>query len=184
MHKPFSKLPECVFVEGKSYSINTDFRLWAELCSFMESSATYEEKILKLLLNGYTYELPPHLESSVKALLDFMVQGNNVNEKHKESSEKIISFSQDEGAIYASFLSQYGIDLYESNLHWWSFMNLLNSLDSNTAFMKILTYRSVNCQSIKNKETRKFYRKMKNKYRITDNVNDEKIASVLDSIMQ
>lgn len=184
MNKPFSTLPDCVFVEGKNYNINTDFRIWAELCSFMESSATYEEKILKLLLNGYTNELPPHLDSSVKALLDFMVQGNTINTDYQKSSEKIISFSIDEGVIYASFLYQYGIDLYKENLHWWSFMNLLNSLNSNTAFMKIVTYRSINCQLIKNKEMRQFYRKMKNKYRITDIVNDEEIASVLDSIIK
>ena len=76
MIKPFSRLPDCVSVEGKNYNINTDFRTWAELYSFMESSATYEQKILKLLLDGYTNELPPHLDSAVKALLDFMVLYN------------------------------------------------------------------------------------------------------------
>ena len=183
MNKPFSKLPDCVLVEGKNYRINTDFRIWAELYSFMEGSAPYEQKILKLLLDGYTNVLPPHLDSAVNALLDFMVQGIDKENKHSESSDKIISFSQDEGAIYASFLSQYGIDLFRENLHWWSFINLLNSLDANTAFMKIISYRTVDCQSIKNKELRKFYKKMKNKYKITINMNDGEIASVLDSII-
>lgn len=183
MIKPFSRLPDCVLVEGKNYNINTDFRTWAELYSFLESSATYEQKILKLLSDGYINELPPHLDSAVKALLDFMVQDNDTKHTRSESSDKIISFSQDEGAIYASFLSQYGIDLFTENLHWWSFMHLLNSLDVNTAFMKIVAYRTVNCQSIKNKEMRKFYRKMKSKYRITQNMDDGEIASVLDSIM-
>ncbi len=149
----------------------------------MESSATYEEKILKLLIDGYTNELPPHMDSAVKALFDFMVQGKDVNHSPHKSSEKLMSFSKDEGVIFASFLSQYGIDLYNANLHWWSFMHLLNGLNDNTAFMKIVAYRSVNCQSIKNKDMRKFYRKMKYKYNITDNINDEKIASAIESIM-
>ena len=183
MHKPFSKLPDSVFVEGTNYKINTDFRIWAELCSFMESSATYEEKILKLLINGYTSKLPPHMDLAVKALLDFMFRENDVNHSTNEGAEKLMSFSIDEGIIYASFLSQYGIDLYNANLHWWSFMNLLNGLNEDTAFMKIIAYRSVNCQSIKNKEMRKFYRKMKHKYSITDNIKDEKIANALESIM-
>ena len=183
MHKPFSKLPDSVFVEGNYYNINTDFRIWAELCSFMESSATYEEKILKLLIDGYTNELPPHMDSAVKALFDFMIQGKNDNHSSYEASEKLMSFSKDEGVIYASFLSQYGIDLYNVNLHWWSFLHLLNSLNEDTAFMKIVAYRSVNCQHIKNKDMRRFYRKMKYKYNITDIANDEKIASALESIM-
>ncbi len=183
MYKPFSKLPDSVFVEGKNYTINTDFRIWAELCIFMESSATYEEKILKLLLNGYTNELPPHMDSAVKALFDFMARENTTKTNCSTSFEKIMDFSQDEGIIYASFLSQYGIDLYKANIHWWTFMHLLNALDENTAFMKIVTYRSINCNSIKNKEIRKFYRKMKNKYSIKSNMNDEKIVSALESII-
>ena len=94
-----------------------------------------------------------------------------------------MNFSCDEGLIYAAFMEQYGIDLYMVNLHWWSFMNLLNGLSDDTVFMKIVGYRSVKCESIKNKEMKKFYRKMKNKYRLSGDLCDEKIASALESVM-
>ena len=183
MRKAFSKLPNSVVVEGKDYQINTDFRIWTEICDFMESDASYEEKILKLLCCGYTKELPPHLDTAVSALFDFMALGKKGRSSCVEPRERIMDFMEDEGLIYASFKEQYGIDLYCENLHWWSFMQLLNALGENTAFMKIVCYRSINCESIKNKEMKKFYRKMKNKYRLLDNLSDDIIASALESAM-
>ena len=45
--------------------------------------------------------------------------------------------------------------------------------------MKIVGFRSINCESIKNKELKKFYRKMKNKYKLYGDFNEDKIASAL-----
>lgn len=183
MRKAFSKLPESVFVEGNDYSINTDFRLWIELCDFMDSDASYEEKVLKLLCSAYTKELPPHLDTAVLALFEFMSLGKNGRGSGVEHCEKIMDFSEDEGLIYAAFKEKYNIDLYCDNLHWWKFINLLNALGEDTAFMKIVGYRSINCESIKNKELKRFYRKMKNKYKLFGNFNEDKIASaILDAM--
>ena len=177
MRKAFSKLPGSVFVEGNEYSINTDFRLWVELCDFIDSDVSYEEKILKLLCLAYTKELPPHLDTAVLALFEFMSLGKTGRSSGPEPCEKVMDFSEDEGLIYAAFKEQYNIDLYCDNLHWWSFINLLNGLRADTAFMKIVGYRSINCESIKNKELKRFYRKMKNKYKLYGNFNEDKIAS-------
>lgn len=183
MRRAFSALPESVFVEGKDYEINTDFRIWTQICDFMESDADYDEKILKLLCYGYSKELPPHLDTAVLALFDFMALGKKGRGSFREPSDRVMDFSQDEGLIYAAFLQQYGVDLYSENLHWWSFINLLNGLGEDTTFMKIVGYRSINCSNIKNKEMKKFYRKMKNRYKLSGDMNDEKIASALESVM-
>ncbi len=182
INKFFCSLPQSVVIENKAYEINTDFRIWAEICDYMESEKfSYEEKILKLLCDAYTKELPPYLDSAVNALFDFMAQGKKGG--GSEGGARILDFSKDEGIIYASFMQQYGIDLYKADLHWWSFINLLNALDENTAFMKIVGYRGMNCEKIKNKELKKYYRRMQEKYRLCDNVSDEKIASALESVM-
>lgn len=179
MRKAFSKLPESVIVEGNDYPINTDFRLWIELCDFMDSDASYEEKVLKLLCCAYTKELPPHLDTAVLALFEFMSLGKIGRSFSVGPCEKVMDFLEDEGLIYAAFKEQYNIDLYCDNLHWWSFINLLNGLSEDTAFMKIVGYRSINCESIKNKELKRFYRKMKNKYKLSGDFSEDKIASAL-----
>lgn len=184
MSKIFGELPTSVTVDGKAYPINTDFRVWAEICECLQNNKfSYEEKVLKLLCEAYTKELPPSFDSAVHALLEFMALGNNGRSSEGGACKKIIDYSLDEGLIYAGFMQQYGIDLYTKDLHWWSFINLLNSLDENTAFMKIIGYRSMDCESIKNKELKRFYRKMKNKYRLCQNIEDNEIASALDSVI-
>ena len=42
------------------------------------------------------------------------------------SGEKGFDYEFDAPEIYASFMSLYGIDLFETDLHWWKFRALLN----------------------------------------------------------
>lgn len=184
MRKPFEALPDCVTVEGRDYEINTDFRVWIEISMIMESETEYEEKILKLLCLAYKKELPPHLDTAVFALLQFFFCGEKNENKSGAVSEKIMDFARDEGLIYSGFVQQYGIDLFDARLHWHKFLYLLNGLGEDTAFMKIVGYRSVDCDKIKNKDTRKILRRMKKKYSLSRSVGEEEIASALESIMR
>lgn len=180
----YNTLPQSIKVHDKMYPINTDFRTWIDICVYLEDeNFSFEEKILKLLCDAYTKELPPDIESATNALLEFMMGKKKGESSRGGASDKIFDFSVDEGLIYASFMQQYGIDLYTATLHWWSFIHLLSGLDENTAFMKVIGYRTINIEKIKNKDLKMFYRRMKNKYRLYECIADEEIASALDSVM-
>ncbi len=182
--KIYDTLPQSIKVEDKTYPINTDFRTWIDICVYLEDETySLEEKVLKLLCDAYTKELPPDIESAVNALLEFMMGKNKRESSYGGASDKIFDFGVDEGLIYASFMQQYGIDLYTATLHWWSFIHLLSALDENTAFMKVIGYRTINIEAIKNKELKMFYRRMKNKYRLYESMADGEIASALEGAM-
>lgn len=184
MSKLFEKPPQSVFAEGKNYEINTDFRVWLEIWRLMESEVGYEEKISKLLCLAYKNELPPHLDTAVSALLRFFSVGEEKRiNKDGTQGERVMDFAADEGLIYAAFVQQYGIDLYEEELHWHKFIRLLNGLGDDTAFMRIVGYRSISYDKIKDKNTRKILRRLKNKYRLSGCVTDEEMTAALDGIM-
>ena len=70
-------------------------------------------------------------------------------------------------------MSQYRIDLQDvEHLHWWKFKALLEGLKDDNKLSKILEYRSVDLSKIQDKEQRKFYKEMQDKYSL-DKVNDE-----------
>ncbi len=50
------------------------------------------------------------------------------------SGTPLMDFEQDAGALYASFLQQYGIDLLTQKLHWFVFRELIAGLGEDTAF--------------------------------------------------
>ena len=57
---------------------------------------------------------------------------------------------------------------------------LLGALDEKTSLMRIVGYRSVKLENIKDKLQKNFYRKMKNKYRLNQDISDSEIAEVFD----
>lgn len=179
MYKIFDGPPEAILIGDTEYQINTDFRVWIEISEILSDTALSDrDKILCLLMKGYKDKIPPDINDAVDGLLLFMSKNKKTGKTEKSAS--VISFSEDEGVIYASFLQQYGIDLFEENLHWWKFVMLLSALDEKTSFMRIVGYRSVKLENIKDKLQKNFYRKMKNKYRINQDISDNEIADVFD----
>ena len=179
MYKFFDGPPEAILIENTEYKINTDFRVWIEISEILsDKTLSDRDKILCLLMRGYKERIPPDINNAVDGLLLFMSQNKKGNKTEK--STPVFSFSEDEGAIYASFLQQYGIDLFEEELHWWKFVMLLGALDEKTSLMRIVGYRSVKLENIKDKLQKNFYRKMKNKYRLNQDISDSEIAEVFD----
>lgn len=56
---------------------------------------------------------------------------------------KTFDFEQDSIYIYSSFMSDYGIDLFEqqNKLHWWKFISLFQGLSDKTKMHEILSIR-------------------------------------------
>lgn len=84
--------------------------------------------------------------------------------------------------IYAGFFQQYGLDLLTADLHWWQFKALLSGLSENTAFMQIMHYRSVNIAEVKNPKEKKFYRRMKELYRLQDNRTENEREAAISEV--
>lgn len=60
-----------------------------------------------------------------------------------DSGTPLMDFEQDAGALYASFLQQYGIDLLTQKLHWFVFRELIAGLGEDTAFSARVRLRAM-----------------------------------------
>lgn len=71
------------------------------------------------------------------------LKGNIMPKRKKETKEQFLSLQQDVPYIYASFMHQYKIDLFEERgkLHWYKFKWLLDGLDDNTKLQKVISIR-------------------------------------------
>ena len=164
-----SKLPDSVVIDGKSYKINTDFRVWIEIESvFSDSSLSHAGKLAKMLRLCYR-TLPPSLGAAVDGMMSFYCQNNTEKKKGKEKNARpIFSFDYDSELIYCAFYREYGIDLQTARIHWWKFMALFKGLGDENKICQIMQYRAVNLDNIKSDEQKKFYRKMKKLYALPD----------------
>ncbi len=180
------ELPKSLIIEEVECPIRTDFKTWLKFSNLMET-----ENILNALpqmLRLVFFALPPKLEGAIYAMLDFYsgILPEKVKGNQGAPQKALFDFEYDAELIYAAFMQQYGIDLCESNIHWWKFRALVNGLAEDTNFSKVIQFRGVELSEIKDKDRKTFYRRMKAVYRLPDNrseqAKEERINSVMESV--
>ncbi len=160
MNNPFC-LTDAVFIDGKFYRVHTDYRTWIGFDRIMSGDISHMEKCILAVKLCYI-ELPPSLSKAVEALMSFYSAGETAKKGRK--STLLFDFEKDFKYIYASFMSEYGIDLFESDLHWHKFLYLLSALGDESIFKRIIGYRGADLSRIKDKRLKAYLRRMKHLY--------------------
>ncbi len=167
-------LPLSVELGGEEYPINTDFRYWILFEQMMQDREIDDfQKMAQAidLFFGNDSNLECDFQEIMDAILWFYSCGkseSNGKSKGANKRQEIYDYETDEDYIFAAFLDQYGIDLTTDRLHWWKFRALFKSLKSDNEIVKIMGYRAMEISSDMPKEQQKFYREMKELYRLED----------------
>lgn len=132
-----TRLPESVEVDGSLYAINTSFKYFLR---FIELLATKDAKPQDFDFM-YKRQKPQDRESGLLALIQFCNPPQILPRTEKTTGDKIVDYTVDGDYIYAAFMEQYGIDLLETDLHWYKFQALFRGLH-NTKLNEIIGYRS------------------------------------------
>ena len=179
-------LPEYMTISGNDYKIKADFRTWIKVSQIMSDKNIKSEDLIKII--GLVFEdIPSNVFETIPEILKFLnpfvkKSGQTIN---KNTTRRVFDYEYDSEYIYAAFWQQYNIDLSKTELHWWQFLALFNCFSEDAAFSKIIQYRSIDLKEIKDKEMRKFYRKMKNLYALSDNrTQEEKEADFNEKIAE
>ena len=169
----------------------TDYRSWIQFeLLLLDKNIPETEKGIKtieLTIADLEEEIQvEELEGLIDYLLWFYGCGKkeeleepeeNEGDDFKKPMERIYSFEHDAEYIYSAFLECYGIDLVDTNMHWWKFKALLKSLNENCMFSKILGYRSIKISSKMTKEEQRYYTEMKKIYGLPDKRSEEEKES-------
>ncbi len=163
-------LPKEVTIEGEDYKINSDFRTSILFELLMQDNSINEEDKIIQALELYYPILPKNLNEAVEKILWFYRCGKDeVTNKNKGTgkSTNVYSYDYDDDYIYSAFLDQYGVDLQDIKyLHWWKFKAMFKSLKEDNEIVKIMGYRAMDVNKIKDKEQKAHYTKMQELYKI------------------
>lgn len=165
------KLPTNVEIEGENHDINSDFRTSILFTQLVEDELIEEKEKIPLILNLFYPVWPKRTDKAIEKIMWFYRCGKEIRsvkgKKCNNNGEKILDYEIDDTYIYSAFISQYKIDLQDIEyLHWWKFKALLEGLNKDNKICEIMKYRSIDLNSIKDKEERKFYKQMKDIYSI------------------
>lgn len=174
------ELDEIVKEKIGNIKINTDFRISILFELLMQdNTVSKKEKILQSLQLYYPdLDKIKDFDKAIQDMLWFYRCGKELADSKEnnnvERNKQIYSYEFDDGKIYSAFMEQYNIDLQDIKyLHWWKFKALFNALSENTQFVKIMGYRAMNVNEIKDKKMKKQYRKLQKMYALPDMRTEE-----------
>jgi len=145
--------PKYVEVNGKKYKINTDFR-YAIRCNQIAEDENIDDvkRGLAIICTLFGKDSINHREDYEKLLelaKKYLLCGKELEENNKEPD---MDFIKDMDYIETSFMSDFHIDLENTKMHWWKFMNLMNGL-SNSEFGNCCVLNSI--RNLRNMDTSK-----------------------------
>lgn len=126
------KYPEYVKVGNKEYKINTDFKVALE-CNRIAEDETIGDferslAIIYTLFGEEALEDTKHYDKLLELAKKYLSCGKDI--KVKPNEEPDMDYIYDYGLIWASFMSDYKIDIDKKYIHWWKFYELINGLSS------------------------------------------------------
>ena len=125
-------LPYAVVYGGKTYKLKPYFDNVLKVFALQKEQDLSERDRLEVSLDLLVKSKHSKLSERDKTGLLNAIYDVLMDEEKREpdGTAPIFDFVQDAGYIYASFLSDYGLDLYEQQgrLHWWAFIQLFRGL--------------------------------------------------------
>lgn len=117
-------LPEAVEVDGNVFSINASFRVVLKILRVTEADDILDWQKPLIMLKEFYGKSQPEPQAGIDAFMRFLYR-DKVIKRESVSRPPAFDYEVDATEIYASFLTLYGVDLLESNMHWWKFCALL-----------------------------------------------------------
>lgn len=122
--------PTYVMINGERYDINTDFRVAIECNSIAQDESIGDMErtlaIIYKLFGEKGLKSDKILELSDKCL-KYLSCGQEIEPNNEEPD---MDYEEDMDYIEASFMSDYGIDLENTKMHWWKFNKYMNGLSN------------------------------------------------------
>lgn len=172
--------------EYQGYPINTDFRIGIILSLLLEDDTIDDEelRLMHALTLLYKDKVPEDIGVAMSGLYWFLSCGKSEiyydeDEDNDDSTDKSIDFNVDHLDIWAAFY-KLGVDLEQTNMHWFKFCSLLGSL-GDCALSQKAQYRTVDLSDMTG-ETRKYYAKLKRKYKVRKLISKEEHDAKLKEI--
>lgn len=164
MNLLYDSYPETVMLHGTQREIVTDFKDWLRFVDMLRDDRLDLNDKVQFMISFYLDDIPAsQCNEAHDPLLQFFQMKGAASEPEQVSEysdgepaqpKPLYDFSFDAKYIISGFWQDYGIDLTETDMHWWKFRILLDGLSSNTEFKQRVMYRNTNTADIKDMKER------------------------------
>ncbi len=148
--------PEFAEIDGEEYKINTDYKYALECFKIIDNASISDMEraiaVVSVLFgredkNGDIVGIPKNLEKALEKATIFLLCGKE--NKNIKETKKDMDFEYDKEFIYASFISDYNIDLENKEMHFWKFCSLISGLTEDSILNRVRDLRNTNLSDYK-----------------------------------
>lgn len=149
---------------------------------------------LEMLVENYEAVEEEPLNRKVELfnfIVDEFLKGGGTEKKEPDDEtggRNNMDFTKDADLIYASFLFDYGLDLFEARgaLDWRKFVSLLRNLSDETPFKEAVKYRTMKLPSAKvyGQEYRDHVMKMKRLYSLDEGFDGDQVLDAVADVFR
>lgn len=133
-----AKLPSAVKVDGSYYRIHTSFKYWLRFGQMITDKNILASDFDFMYIN----EKPESRINGFLELIAFYKPARILpRQAGDKNGSKVLDYEIDADLIYSAFMEQYGIDLVNSDMHWYKFSALLEGL-KDTKLNEVIDYRT------------------------------------------
>lgn len=146
--------PEYAEINGKEYKIDTDYKT-ALKCFEVVNDETIHDYERGLAIVYLLFDIVPDNDEELNLFLKkatTYLQHDRTPEKSKEID---MDFKQDSGFIMSSFMSDYHINLNETNMHYWQYIELIEGLTDNCVLNRVRDIRNYDISKEKDAKRKK-----------------------------
>lgn len=185
MNLLLESLPDKLSIGENTYPIKTDFRTWMRINEMLVSEENTDEEIYEALFELFDEDRPNSLdegEEIMEQISWFLRCGKEVSSEKSSKGPVTFSFTYDSDYILSAFQEFYRIDLTESNMHWWKFVSLLNSISGDCELKERVRYRGINVGKIKDPKERARIRSIQRAIALPNSIRvmtDEEIGEAI-----
>lgn len=153
--------PEFAEIDGELYQINTDYKYALECFKIIDNASISDMEraiaVVSVLFgreneNGDIIGIPENLEKALEKATIFLSCGKE--NKNIKETKKDMDFEYDKEFIYASFISDYNIDLENKEMHFWKFCSLISGLTEDSILNRVRDLRNTNLSDYKDSKTK------------------------------
>ena len=168
-----------VEINGKTFNLDMRFHnVLYSLSMLSDKNLKEYEKPFKFLMNIFKdftiddFQLitEQDLFIVIEHILNYLIE----DREQQTDDKKVFDLVQDWKYIDASFLSEYGIDLYKDKIHWFLFINRLNCLSKNNKLKEVIEIRTMDIPKPDkyNRKQIEAIKKAKSVYALKSNISD------------
>ncbi len=170
-------LPTKLNVDGKLYSINSDYRIALLIFEAYNDTELSQLEKSKVCVECLYKELPSDFSEALKQAVWFLDGGDAP--KPKQAPKKLMDWEQDESIIFPAVNKVAGFETRSVEyMHWWSFLGLFNEVGEGL-FSQVINIRSKRAKGKKlEKWENEFYREHREIIDIKNKLTAEEQAEV------